>query len=260
MNSIGLSLQNHQSTSSSISLAALEPYLSNTEIETLCRQLGQSFRHRLLPPGTLVRSIVYRSLNPDKSIRATLDDLLTEDQSLPLSLSDAAWCRARDRLPLELWTFLRRRSVQRVEDLVGLRYHLQGRPIYIVDGSTVSMPDEPELVEAFGYADTQHGLSRFPVARITFLTERGTEMVVDYRIGPYRTDENNQFHAMWNRLPTGAIYLADRPVLYQRMLCLIALQKIPYRPDRTEPRLIKRQTKRYGFLEIPRKEARNCLS
>jgi hypothetical protein len=52
---------------------------------------------------------------------------------------------------------------------------------------------------------------------------------------------------------------SERAVLYRRMLCLIALQKNTYRPDRTEPRLIKRQNKRYGFLKTSRLEAKNCL-
>jgi len=210
MNTIGFPSQKHEPLFPSVSLAALEPYLSDDEIETICRQLGYGFRHRLLPPGTLVRSIIYRSLHPDKSIRSTLADLIAQDRSLPLTLSDAAWCQARSRLPQDLWSTLLRQSVQRVDDLVGDRYRTHDRPIYLVDGSTVSMPDEPELVEAFGYADTKHGPSRFPVARVMFITRAGAQTVVDYRIDPYRTDENAQFHAMWHQLPNGAICLADR--------------------------------------------------
>ena len=78
MKGIDPSFQNHESISPS--LAALQNYLSDDEIETICRQLGQSFRHRLLPPGTLVRSIIYRSLHPDKSIQSTLADLIAEDR------------------------------------------------------------------------------------------------------------------------------------------------------------------------------------
>jgi hypothetical protein len=72
------------------------------------------------------------------------------------------------------------------------------------------MPETPELVEAFGYANTKHGLSRFPVGRITFITHAGTEAVVDYRLDHYRTGEDTQFHAMWSSLPDGCILLCDR--------------------------------------------------
>ena len=49
---------------------------------------------------------------------------------------------------------------------------------------------------------------------------------------------------------------SQRPALYRRMLEYVARQKNPYRPNRIEPRLIKRQTKRYGFLKVSRAEAR----
>jgi hypothetical protein len=210
MDSIDPSTRNHEPISPSSQLSVLQDFLSDTEIETICYQLGHSFRHRQLPPGTLVRSIVYRSLHPDKSVKSTLADLVAGSDSLPVEPTDAAWCQARSRFPLEIWPVLLERSVQRVSKQVGLRYHYHDRPVYKVDGSTVSMPDEPELVEAFGYADTKHGPSRFPVARMTFITQAGAETVVDYQVGPYRTGECTQFHAMWDQLPNRAICLVDR--------------------------------------------------
>ena len=193
MESIDPSSTNHEPISPPVQLSALEAYLSDAEIETICHQLGHPFRHRQLPPGTLVRSIVYRSLHPDKSIKSTLADLAAGPGPIGAEPTDAAWCQARSRLPLEIWPLLLQRSVQRVADQVGTRYHYHGRPVYKIDGSTLSMPDEPELIEAFGYANTKHGLSRFPVARITFITQAGAETVVDYRIGPYRTGEGRNF-------------------------------------------------------------------
>lgn len=210
MNSIDFPFSEHEPVSCNVSLAALADYLNDDEIETICRQLGHSFRHRLLPPGTLVRSIVYRSLHPDKSILSTLADLIAHDNTIPLTLSDSAWCQARSQLPLNVWSALQERSVERIKSMVADRYHYHGREVYIVDGTTVSMPDEPELVETFGYADTKHGLSRFPVARLTFITQAGAEAVIDYRIGPYRTGESTQFHDMWDSIPNGSICLADR--------------------------------------------------
>jgi hypothetical protein len=100
--------------------------------------------------------------------------------------------------------------VQRLVDLVGRQFLYWGRPVFLVDGSTVSMPDEPELVETFGYANTKHGLSRFPVARLTFLVRVGVQAVCDYKIGHYRTSEDAQFNQMWPAIPNGAICLFDK--------------------------------------------------
>jgi hypothetical protein len=72
------------------------------------------------------------------------------------------------------------------------------------------MPDEPQLAEAFGYADTKHGLSRFPVARITFLVRLGVQAVCRYEIGHYRTGEDTQFYRMWSKIPDHSICLFDK--------------------------------------------------
>ena len=47
-----------------------------------------------------------------------------------------------------------------------------------------------------------------------------------------------------------------RPDIYRRMLRSIASQRNPHRPGRIEPRLLKRQTRRYGFLKTSRETAR----
>ena len=71
------------------------------------------------------------------------------------------------------------------------------------------MPDTPELAEQFGYAGTEHGPSRFPVARITLVVLAGLQCVWDYRFGIYRTSEDAQLHQMWDRIPGGSICVFD---------------------------------------------------
>jgi hypothetical protein len=102
------------------------------------------------------------------------------------------------------------RSLDRLLRLAGHRHVVFGRPLYIADGSTLSMPDEPELVKAFGYADTRHGPSRFPVARFALILLAGVEAVCVYRLDPYRIPEDAQFHRMWDALSDGCILLCDR--------------------------------------------------
>lgn len=206
---IDKSTQDQQIFSQRIPFAALGELLTDAEIEAICKQLGHAWRERRLPPAIMVRSLVYRSLHRNKSIRTLLADMAAADirRQAP---TDAAWCQARSKLPGALWPELIQRSVQRLVDLVGRQFLYCGRPVFLIDGSTVSMPDEPELVETFGYANTKHGLSRFPVARLTFLVRAGVRAVCDYKIGHYRTSEDVQFNQMWPKIPNGAICLFDK--------------------------------------------------
>ncbi len=206
---IDKSTEDQQTFSRRIPFAALAEVLTDGEIETISRQLGHVWRERRLPPAIMVRSMVYRSLHRNQSIKTLLADLAAADiqRNAP---TDAAWCQARSRLPAALWPELIQRSAHRLVDSVGDQFLYCGRPVFLVDGSTVSMPDEPELVETFGYANTKHGLSRFPVARVTFLVRAGVQAVCDYRMGHYRTGEDAQFNQMWATIPNGAICLFDR--------------------------------------------------
>jgi len=194
----------------SIPEAALTEELSDAAIGTICSNLGHRWRDRQLPPPVMVRSMIHRSLHPNHSIRATLVHLAAWNPRNASTPTDSAWCQARSRLPEELLPQLLERSAERLARMAGPQYHYRGRPVYIHDGSTVSMPDEPELVEVFGYAKARHGLSRFPLARVSFLMQAGTEGIVDYRLDAYRTSEDAQFHAMWHRIPRGALCLCDR--------------------------------------------------
>jgi hypothetical protein len=209
MHNIDKLTKSHQAISKNISFAAIRDLITDAEIQTVYRQLGYTWRQRLLPPPTMVRSMVYRSIHRNRSIKTLLTDIAAANIQIQTP-TDAAWCRARSKLPAELWPQLIEHSEQCLTRLVGHKYLYRGLPVFIVDGSTVSMPDEPQLAKIFGYADTRHGLSRFPVARITFLVRLGVQAVCGYEIGHYRVSEDAQFKRMWSKIPKHSICLFDK--------------------------------------------------
>jgi hypothetical protein len=200
----------HEEFRRCIPLAALEEHLGDEEIEAICSDLGHTWRVRQLPPGLTVRSCVHRALNPDHSIARVLASLAAFGDPDTPAPTDSAWCQARCRVPEELFGELIARKARTCRRRFGQAYQWNGRWVFIADGSTVSMPDQPALAETFGYADTKHGPSRFPLARVTFLELAGLEVIWDYRIGEYRCSEDQQFQQMWPSLPNGCICLLDR--------------------------------------------------
>jgi len=193
-----------------IQLDAVAEHLTDREINDICRDFGHTWRDRKLTPGVTVRSCVHRGLNADHSIAAMLADLAAGDHPGAKVPTDSAWCQARSRLPLTVFRELIIRRAQECRRRFGMPYQWNGRSVFIADGSTVSMPDEPALVEAFGYAPTKHGPSRFPLARATFIELAGLDVIWDYRLDDYRTSEDEQFEEMWPSLPNGCIVLADK--------------------------------------------------
>jgi len=199
----------HQHFRRSVQLAAVQEVLPDREVHQVCRDLGYAWWNRMLPPGCLVRSMVYRGLQADRSIAAVLADMasLAGVDDAP---SDSAWCQARDGLPEAVLLELHLRLVRRMRRRFGARHTYRGRPVFLVDGSGVSMPDTPTLVEAFGYTRSKQYASRFPVARLTVIGLAGVNAIWDYRIDEWRCSEDEQLHDMWDTIPRGAICLFDR--------------------------------------------------
>lgn len=226
MSSIGHAPQSHAGFPCPLPLAALAEHLPDGEIEQICRDLGHTWRDRQFPPGVTVRSCVHRALNGDHSIAAMLADLAALNAPDAQAPTDAAWCQARSRIPLDVFRQLVARKARACRRRYGRSHDWNGRPVFVVDGSTVSMPDEPALVEAFGYAPTKHGPSRFPVARVTFIELAGLEVIWDYRIGEYRASEEAQFRQMWPSLPSGCICLLDKKFSSFYMLAKLRQRRI----------------------------------
>jgi hypothetical protein len=202
--------ESHQQICGSVQLAALDDLLADAEVEAICRKLRHRWRRRQLPPGPTVRSMVYRGLHPDHSIAAVLADLAAQLGPDVPTPTDAAWCQARSRLPERVLTELIGRRARQCRRHFGDIHRWRGRWLYRIDGSTVSMPDTPALVKAFGYAKTRHGPSRFPVARITFIELAGLDVIWNYRLDRYVRSEEAELYDMWNTLPTGCMCLLDR--------------------------------------------------
>jgi len=199
----------HQHFRRSLQLAAVEDVLPDHEVYALCRRLGYAWRNRLLPPGCLVRSMVFRGLHHDRSIASVLADLAALNPAGPAA-TDSAWCQARNALPEDVLKQLNRRLSARMRRRFGAAQKYRGRPVFLVDGTGVSMPDTPALAEAFGYTRSKQYASRFPVARVTVIGLAGVNTIWDYRIEPWRSSEDEQLHAMWDGIPRGAICIFDR--------------------------------------------------
>lgn len=196
-------LQNH-------SLAEFDSILSDEEIFGLCDLLGHEWRESPLTPAVVVRSLVYRSLHPDKAIRHVVEALVAHGLlNQAEDVSDSGWCQARSRLPEKIFTALVTKSLKKAMARFGINRRSFGREVYIVDGSTVSMPDEGGLVDTFGYFKGKHGNSRFPVARLVALLHAGTHLIADWRVAPNLTSELELFRELLPSIPPHSIWVGD---------------------------------------------------
>lgn len=194
-----------------VQISALAGMLSDGEIGGICETLGHRWRESPFEPPAVLRSMVYRALHSDKSIGNVVEDLAAE--GLPGSaeaITESAWCQARSRLPDDLLPTLISRKAQEAIEQFDVGKRLFGRPVLRVDGTTISMPDTPELAEEFGYSEGKNGASRFPIARLTALLGGGIPVITDFRVDPYVTSEVEQFRSMLPQMTPKSIWVGDR--------------------------------------------------
>jgi len=188
--------------------------LSTPVIEAACGALGYAWRESFWNPTTTVLTFLLQVLSAEKTLRAAVGDLLTQlvglgREDLP-SADPTAYCQARQRLPGEVPVGLLGSIVEQMKALPGSTRTWLGRRVWIGDGTTVSMPDEPELQEAFPQPPSQKKGCGFPVARLVALFCWATGGIIDLVIDSLNSHELPLFRTLWHHFCAGDVIVYDR--------------------------------------------------
>jgi hypothetical protein len=181
--------------------------------DILATSEGYLWRDRIWNPVLTFWTFLVQVLHPGSACREAVALVLAEravNSERRISPDASAYCQARKRVPLSIFTKALRKVGQRLQDKAKGQHLWQGRRIRLVDGSSCSMPDTPELQSAFGQPDGQKSGCGFPVARIVAMFCWATGAALDVVIGPYRSSELTLVGQLWGQLRHGDIVLADR--------------------------------------------------
>jgi len=135
-----------------------------------------------------------------------------------------AYCRARAKLPAAVIRGLTCDVAAGCEQGLATTWLWKGRHVYLVDGTTVSMPDTEKNQEAYPQAKTQQEGLGFPVARLVVLCSLATAMVKDMAMGPYagkETGETALLRELLERFDANDILLGDRYYCSYFMIALL---------------------------------------
>lgn len=163
--------------------------------------------------------LVFQRMNTDSTLEAAVQRLLanpppflpTTKRAGQLSDRTGGYSRARQRLPLEMATWLCERVAQSLIDALPASF--AGRRVFVIDGTTVTLAPEPALRQAFPPAKNQHGRGVWPVALLVMCHElaSGTALAPEIgpKCGPHAVSETTLIHRHLQRLPNDALVMAD---------------------------------------------------
>jgi len=165
---------------------------------------------RLQPRGTLASSV-------SQLVEGRFDPLLSPCKRVRekrIGLSTGGYCQARQHLPKllvihtmdELMERLRQRLLESAPELP--------QRVYLLDGSSLQLEHEPELVGAYPPASNQHGKSHWPVIRIVVLHDLETGLAERPYWGPFNGRKAVSEQALAERaiahVPAGSVIVGDR--------------------------------------------------
>lgn len=185
-------------------------------------------RERLYPPTDTLSLFMAQSLNPDGACQRIVNQHAVDRVAnglKPCSTHTGAYCRARQRLPLEMLSSLTRETGRRIALQTQANWLWLGRSVKLMDGTTITLPDTAMNQAKYPQQSNQKPGLGFPIARLVGLLCAATGAVLDAAIGPYSGKTGSE-HALFRQL-LGSISANDL-ILADRYYCayfVIALLK-----------------------------------
>jgi hypothetical protein len=173
-------------------------------------------RDRIFTPLVTFALFLSQILSDDHSCQGAVDRLIAWRAARglpPCSPDTGGYCKARQRLPETLLPLLVRDTADRLQEQAPPTWLFHGRPVTLVDGSTVSMPDTPENQADYPQHGNQQPGGGFPIARIVVLISLATGAIRNAAIGPRKgklSGESTLLRGLHERLTRGGILLTDR--------------------------------------------------
>jgi hypothetical protein len=190
--------------------------LSRSSVEAACRVIGHQWRERVYVPWITLSLFLSQVLSDDHSCDEAVDRFqrFRHDQGLPpVSPETTSYCDARLRLPECLFWELVRRTGRAIHDQADPSWLFHGRPVKIIDGSTVVMPDTAPNQEAYPQPSSQAPGLGFPIARLLVVFSLAVGTVLEAAMGRYQgkqTSELALLRMVIDQFQPGDIVVADR--------------------------------------------------
>lgn len=184
-------------------------------------------RERLYPPTVTLSMFVRQALDPDRSCQRAVNGwaLARAAEGLkPPSVRTGGYCRARARLPCAMVQALTRASGQALSARARPEWGWRGRPVKLLDGTGISMPDTAGNQAAYPQPSYQAKGVGFPLARVAVLMCLSSGALLEAASGPHSGPGNSELdlsRALLSSLQRGDVLLAD--ALYAHYFLIVQL-------------------------------------
>jgi len=189
--------------------------LTSDQLYESVESLLPDHRERLFPPTETLSMFLAQAVSDDRSCQNIVNQSSVSRLigGLPkCSTATGGYCKARERLPIEMVQTLARFTGQLIDAKVQSKWRWKGRRIRIVDGTTIRLPDTQANQERYPQLKAQKPGLGFPMCRIVGITCLSSGALLDAalcRISGKGNDEQSMLRKMINTFDINDILLGD---------------------------------------------------
>jgi len=172
---------------------------------------GGGKRKRLFTPPRMFWIFLSQVLEKDGSCRESLrrfQAALFRESGGRSSASTAGYCKARLKLSSGEIRQVSGNIVRRMSRACPWSWH--GRPVKVVDGTGISMPDTPVNERTWPLSKRSCTGCGFPVMRMVAIFSLATGALIELAHGSLEVHERTLCRSLWNILDRGDVLLGDR--------------------------------------------------
>lgn len=173
---------------------------------------GAASRRRVFFLSRIFWCFIWQTLQPRTSCRAVVRQVQAwcETERTRIDESNSAYCQARARLPVTTLEQALRGSASAADHLCRVGIPDWTRPVKVVDGSSVRLPDTPANRKAYPYPSGQTSGCGFPVMGFVGLYSLNSGAILNVAHGPWKAHDMRLFYNLWHDLKPGDVLLGDR--------------------------------------------------
>ena len=162
--------------------------LTSPEISAIIEGSLPEYRQRLYCPTGTLSMFLTQALSEDGSCQKAVNDYAVSkitNETVVIATSTSAYCKARKRLPLPLIIDLACQTGRLIQSHAPDSWHWKNKSVFLIDGTTISMPDTKENQEAYPQPTTQAEGIGFPICRMVCVISLATGAIANMAVAAY---------------------------------------------------------------------------
>jgi hypothetical protein len=198
---------------------------SASAIDQLCQKHNFKSRRGIYSVAVVVWLMIYQRLNSKGTLSSAVQFLARQAvhwhwcapvkrvREGRMSTGTGGYCQARLKMPTLIASDVCDHIFEQLQVLMREQLPDVPRPVFLIDGTSLRLPHERELVKAFPPGRNQHGDNHWPTMRMVAFHDAHTGLAARPSWGPMygkrAVGEQELAHDALQRLPADAIAMTD---------------------------------------------------